>query len=63
MSHTYLSQAVNATNDSGAAYDANVKFLLADKQVLSRILKYAVSEFQDMEIYDIIDCIRNDIGS
>ena len=28
--------------DAAASYDANIKFLLADKQVLARILKYAV---------------------
>lgn len=61
MSPTYLSQAVDATNDSRAAYDANVKYLLADKQILSRILKYAVCEFQDIEIDDIISCIGDDI--
>lgn len=44
MIETNLSQTVNATNDSGSAYDTNVKYLLADKQILSRILKYTVDE-------------------
>lgn len=60
MTQTYLSQAVDAANDA-ATYDTNVKFLLADRQILARILKYAVSEFQDMAIDDIMSCIGNDI--
>lgn len=61
MIETNLAQAVNATNDAGAAYDTNVKYLLADKQVLSRILKYTVDEFREMDIEDILCCIGNDI--
>ena len=60
MTQTYLSQAVDAANDA-ATYDTNVKFLLADRQILARILKYAVSEFQDMAIDEIMSCIGNDI--
>lgn len=61
MIKTNLAQTVEATNDSGSAYDTNVKYLLADKQVLSRILKYTVDEFRNMDIQDIIECIGNDI--
>ena len=61
MIETNLAQTVNATNDSGSAYDTNVKYLLADKQILSRILKYTVEEFQDMDIKDIMGCIGNDV--
>lgn len=57
---TYLSQAVEAVQDT-AAYDANVKYLLADKQILARILKYTIGEFQDMEIPQIIGCIGDEI--
>ena len=60
MTQTYLSQAVDAANDA-VTYDTNVKFLLADRQILARILKYAVSEFQDMAIEEIMSCIGNDI--
>ena len=49
MMETYLAQAVAAAEESGS-YDTNAKFLLADKQIPAWILKYAVSEFQDMEI-------------
>ncbi len=61
MIETNLAQTVNATNDAGSAYDTNVKYLLADKQILSRILKYTVEEFRDMEIEDILGCIGDDI--
>ncbi len=46
MTDTNLAQAVEATNNA-SSYDANIKFLLADKQILARILKYAVQEFKD----------------
>lgn len=61
MINTNLAQAVDATNDSGPAYDTNVKHLLADKQILSRILKYTMEEFQDMDIAQIMGCIGDDI--
>lgn len=57
---THLSQAIAAAR-SAAAYDTNVKFLLADKQILARILKYTIRECRDMEITDIIFCIDDDI--
>ena len=61
MIETNLAQTVDATNDSGVAYDTNVKYLLADKQILSRILKYTIDEFREMAIEDIIGCIGDDI--
>ena len=61
MIETNLAQTVNATNDSGSAYDTNVKYLLSDKQILARILKYTVEEFQEMGIEDIIGSIGADI--
>ena len=50
---THLSQTIDITNDS-ARYDTSVKEMLADKQVLARILKYSLTEFQDDKIEDII---------
>lgn len=61
MIETNLAQTVDAINDSGSAYDTNVKYLLSDKQILSWILKYTVEEFQEMSIEDIIGCIGDDI--
>ena len=49
MAETNIAQAVEAANYA-VSYDANIKFLLADKQVLARILKYAVREFQSTEL-------------
>ncbi len=60
MADTNLAQAVEAANDS-SSYDTNVKFLLADKQILARILKYAVQEFKDMSIADIMAGIGDNI--
>lgn len=60
MTETYLAQAVSAA-DQSSSYDTNVKFLLADKQILAWILKYAVREFQDMERKEIISCISEEI--
>ena len=60
MTDTNLAQAVEAANAS-SSYDTNIKFLLADKQILARILKYVISEFKDMEIKDIISSIGEDI--
>ena len=60
MAGTYLAQAIAATNEA-SFYDTNVKYLLADKQILAWILKYAVKEFRDMEIREIISCIGDDI--
>ena len=50
---THLSQTIDITNDN-ARYDTSVKEMLADKQVLARILKYSLTEFQDDKIEDII---------
>lgn len=61
MIKTNLAQTVDAINDSGLTYDTNVKYLLADRQILSRILKYTIEEFRDMDIQDIMDSISDDI--
>lgn len=61
MAETHLSQAIEAASLSGVEYDTNIKYLLADKQILARILKYTLQEFQDMNISDVIPCIGDDI--
>lgn len=60
---TNLSQTVDVAG-ANAQYDENVKQLLADKQILAWILKYAVREFRDMELDVIADGIdqRIEIG-
>ena len=50
---TNLAQAIDITNDR-ARYDESVKQLLADKQILARILKYTLEEFKDLDIQEII---------
>lgn len=60
MIDTNLAQAIEAA-DASSSYDANVKFLLADKQILARILKYAVQEFKDMAVDDIMNSIGDNI--
>ncbi len=61
MADTNLAQAVDVTNYA-SSYDTNIKFLLADKQILARILKYAVQEFKDMDIGAIMAGIGDDIN-
>lgn len=61
VAETYLSHAIEAASPSGAEYDSNAKYLLADKQILARILKYTAKEFQDMPVEDIISSIGDDI--
>lgn len=48
-----LSQSIELTWDK-ARYDASVKEMFADKQILARILKYAVEEFAEDDISDIM---------
>ncbi len=54
---TYISKTIDSIENCEILYDENAKALLADKQVISRILKYTMSEFKAMEIDDIIKCI------
>ncbi len=54
----HLGRAITSAGDK-AEYDAAVKEVLADKQVLSWILKWVTKEFSDMEIEEIIPCIEN----
>ena len=50
---TNLSGVIDVTSEA-ARYGASVKEVLADKQVLSHILKYSLEEFEDMELGDIM---------
>ena len=54
---THLSNAVEIT-EGDPKLDQAVKELLADKQVLARILKRTVVEFKDVEIPEIMDAIE-----
>ena len=54
---THLSNAVEITKGD-PKLDQAVKELLADKQVLARILKRTVVEFKDVQIPEIMDAIE-----
>ena len=51
---THLSKVIDLSTNK-EKYDANMKEMLADKQILARILKYSLEEFADCEINDIIE--------
>ena len=42
-------------NSYTARYDASVKEMLADKQILARVLKYSLDDFANEELSDIIE--------
>ena len=50
---TNLSGVIDVTSEA-ARYDASVKEVLADKQVLSHILKYSLEEFKNMSLDEIM---------
>ena len=54
---THLGNAIEAIDSLKARYDKNVKELLADIQVLSRIVKHTVTEVENLSIQEIMDCI------
>lgn len=64
---TNISKVIDITSDS-AKYDASIKEMLADKQILSRILKYTLDEFSKMDIEDTLtirsvsDCRQSGSG-
>ena len=53
MRKAYLAKAIEATEGIGTAYDTNVKFLLADRQILAYIIKYSVTEFTNSNYDDL----------
>ena len=57
LQKTYLSSMLDGLDSNRARYDDCVKCLLADPQVLARILKYTVPEFAHEEIDAIMECI------
>ena len=55
--NTYLSDSVEITVYE-SKYNAQAKLLLANKQVLARIMKDTTKEFRDYSIEEIIECIE-----
>ena len=58
----YLGNTLSSAG-AKAQYDANVKALLSDKQILAWILKYATSEFSNMTIQSILPLIEEPLIS
>ena len=48
-------------SDDDCKYDASVKRILANKKILSHILKNTMSEFRDYTVKEVECCIENDI--
>ena len=57
--NTYLSEELEIA-DNKAKYDAQVKKILADKNILAWILKHCAKEFMDLEIEEIKQCIEGE---
>ena len=55
---TYISKTLSALGDGVEKGDEKIKALLADKQILARILKYSVEEFKEYDILEIINRIE-----
>ena len=58
--NTHISNAIDATRDSMFEYDQNAKNILADRQILARILKYTLDEFGKMDIEEVISSIEGE---
>ena len=59
MNKTHMALAMEIA-DAKAKYDAEVKNILADKNILAWILKTCASEFKRLEIEEIINCIEGE---
>lgn len=56
--HTHLAHAISVADNMDVTYDKYVKELLANKQILSRIIKYTMEEFAE----ETLEEIQNNIG-
>ena len=54
---THLGNTIEAVDSAKLRYDKNVKEILADIQVLARIVKHTVAEAQKLSISEIMRCI------
>ena len=55
--NTHLNTSMDAMEAAKARYDENVKELLADPQVLARILQHTVEETAGLSVDEIINCL------
>jgi len=54
ITETHIATTLNALPAERIFFDQHIKEILADVQILARILKYTVSELQDLSINEII---------
>lgn len=59
MEQTHLGLSMDSLESTKLKYDSNIKEILADVQVLSRIVKHVVEEAKELDIEEIISCIEN----
>ena len=59
FSKTHLAHSIEQTREE-VQYDANAKALIADKQILARIVKHRTEEFKAYDIPTIISCIEGE---
>ena len=57
---TPLADTIDAS-DVKAKYDAQIKAILANKHILSWIMKHTMKEFKEMDILDIVKCIEGEV--
>ncbi|MBO5373478.1 MAG: hypothetical protein J6A75_12305 [Lachnospiraceae bacterium] len=55
--NTHLNTSMDAMERDKAKYDKNVKELLADPQILARILEHTVEEVEGLSVDEIINCL------
>lgn len=57
---THLGNTIDGVDSLKARYDKNVKEILADIQVLARIVKHTVVEVENLSIQEIMRCIDHE---
>lgn len=57
---THLGNTIEAVDYAKVRYDKNVKEILADIQVLARVVKHTVAEAGKLSISEIIRCINRE---
>jgi len=60
VSENYLGRVISSSQGDKLAYDTNVKKILADKNIIAKILKNVVDEFRDYDEETIKQCIEGE---
>lgn len=58
--HTIEEKDLNKEQKKNVQYDAYAKYILSQKEVLARILKFTIAEFQDLEGEVIMELIEGE---